>query len=137
MELSGDSELTATLAGLRTDRRRGEQLVTTAADAGTVYLQRQIESAAPDRKLQSAIGRRRAIRRGDTIHAKTGINVGRKRGKAPWGHLRTLGTARRQTKAGANRGRIRPNTFLADTTRRSAAQAVRIIQSEITHGLNR
>lgn len=43
--------------------------------------------------------------------------MGKKKRIAPHFHLHTLGTKKRRTKSGANRGRMKANSFVADAVR--------------------
>lgn len=59
------------------------------------------------------------------------------RSKAPHSHLIQLGTDRRRTKKGANRGRITPNDFMARAFQKTVNKVTRVIETEIKIGIER
>ena len=130
--LEGVEELTSTLSSLRTDQPVGSRIAGRVVGSGARKLKQLIQREAPDRKLRRAVGSRRVTSNGD-IRAKAGLNVGRKRNAAPLAHIRTLGTKRRRTRKGANRGRIKANDFVASATR----SAVQPVTAEMQDTLNK
>ena len=134
MDLTGATELQATLHSYRTDQPRGSRLAGTVVSAGARKLKTLIQRSAPDRKLRNAVGSRRVIARGE-ITAKAGMNVGRKRNRAPLAHIRLLGTKNRRTRSGANRGRIKGNNFVATTTQTAAGPVTAEMQTTLNDEL--
>lgn len=90
------------------------RLARAALGAGLTEAARIIRREAPKRtRIRKAVGQRFKKNRRRGIHeAKAGLNVGKKHGSAPHAHFFVLGTARRRTKRGENRGKVRPNYFV-------------------------
>lgn len=102
------------------------RLARIALSAGLTPLASQIRKRAPKgSSLRKGIGRRNKRSRRKGIHeAKAGLNVGSRAGTARHGHLYTLGTKRRQTRAGANRGRMPADDFVSVATREAEPRVV-------------
>lgn len=115
----------------------GKKVARTAINGGLAFMSREIKKRTPKKSgvLKKSIGKRfKKGKQSKTQEAKVGINVGKKKSKpnsfAPHGHLVTLGTRRRRSKSGANRGRMRPNRFIRQGIRASRSQAKRVMKEK-------
>lgn len=117
------------------DENDQKKVMGPAISAGMTPIGREQRRAAPHRRqnkakahrIKKAIGKKRKNKKRRVVSAKVGGNVGSagKGSKRAFHlHLVTLGTKRRRTKSGANRGRASANDFIKRATRRAAPVAV-------------
>ena len=130
--ITGDKRTDRRLARLesRDAKRIGRRVVT----AGVRVMAKGIKAEVPiastaghsNKSTKRAIGwRNKKNRRTNVQEAKAGGNVGKKKGqRAPHIHLITIGTRRRQTSSGANRGRVSGNDFVKRAARKTRGAMV-------------
>lgn len=129
ISITGDKALDRKLATLSTKGSRRAR--TAAVRAGMTQIARGIRSEVPvgeTKALKKSIGSRVAkAKRGrnkGTTQAKSGVNVGKKKAKrAPHSHLVALGTDRRDTESGRDRGVMPDNDFVRRGFDKSAGTA--------------
>lgn len=117
------------------DSRLGRKILAPTVRAGAPPLARAMRRRAPGKTLRKAIGSRVRRRRGE-LTAKVGLNVGGKKNRAPQAHLLTLGTKRRQTQSGGNRGMIRSNDWVRTAAREGQAKALEAMQKKLKQRLD-
>ncbi|MGE0105115.1 MAG: hypothetical protein AB7G12_12770 [Thermoanaerobaculia bacterium] len=146
--LTGDKELDGKLRDLDRDMQR--KIAGKANNAGLMEILKAQRDAAPNKRLKRALGKRnKRNRRTGMQEGKVGLNVG-KRGPKQFqqGHLLTLGTEdrwtgskKRNSRRGivqvlktaatrAFRGRIKPNDWIRQATKRALGTAAQVAASK-------
>jgi hypothetical protein len=115
-ELSGFGPVSSVIAEL--SRPYGNsverRLSRAALGAGLTESAKLIRRAAPKgSRIKASVGTRfKKNRRTGQHEAKAGLNVANKSGTAPHAHFFVLGTQRRKTRDGRNRGKVEANRFV-------------------------
>ena len=134
MSLTGDKALDKQLA--RIAAKEAKRIARQATRSGMAVVQKSLKAAAPDKATRKSIGSRQKRQKGLLASAKVGINIGKKRNKrVPTALWTTLGTVRRQTKSGANRGSIQAHDFIpgafASSTAACQAKMAEVVKAGI------
>jgi len=148
--LTGDKALDKKLARLAD--KAATKVSRKAVNQGMTVLAKAMRAAAPDKVSKKSIGKRyKKKRTSGVIEAKVGINVGQNlqkqqalakdRGedtpKQSVVHLIALGTDKRQTAKGANRGSIEPNDFVARAYQGAESTAKQKIERATLEGITK
>lgn len=113
------------------------RLARSAVGVGLRIAAKSIKNAAPKgSRIKRSVGTRFKRNRRSGVHeAKAGLNVGGKQGTAPHAHFFTLGTGRRMTATGENRGMMRPDPFVRDSISGDRGAIVSAMQKQIVKRL--
>lgn len=118
------------------DEKLGKRVMTPVFRAGGTAIAKQVRRRAPGKSLRRSVGSKLRRRKGQ-LSVKAGLNVGKKGGKRlHQAHLLTIGTKRRQTRSGANRGRVKEDDFVAVAAKEAQGKAVEKMQTKLNQRLD-
>lgn len=130
-------------------RRTQRRLIRNSQNRGLTIVRKAAASEAPvgeNKAVRRAVGKRFGKNKTTDIYeAKVGMHVGRRRTEASrkkataasHGHFVILGTVRRYTKTGADRGVMPSNDFVLRGYRRSASSARTVQIATLSKGIDK